>query len=143
MKKAWIENNVIRDIAHSDPMSIFHKDVAINYSVDVPDTAENGATLTNGTWVNLAIIVAEGVIPPKLTPIEFKMCFTSQERIDIQALKATDPVIADAYLILDDMRLTEVNLSLTSNIALIDYLATKVTLLTPLRVADIKAGKIL
>lgn len=42
MKKAWIENNQIRDIAQGDPFSIYHPDVAKFYDTDVPDEAVNG-----------------------------------------------------------------------------------------------------
>ena len=42
MKKAWIENNQIRDIAHDDPFAIYHADVAKFYDTDVPDEAVNG-----------------------------------------------------------------------------------------------------
>jgi len=80
--------------------------------------------------------------PPKLSPIQFKLCFTSTERIAISALKATDPVIADAYEILDDPRLTTVDLALASNQALIDYLVA-LSVLTPERAAQIKQGLML
>ena len=144
MKKAWIENNIIRDICPTIPSECYHPDIAVHYDTDVPDTAVAGAELINNVWVNPVPTAIEAVIvPPKLTPIQFKMCFTSEERIAIEALKATDPIIADAFLILDDPRLTEIDLSLASNIALIDYLATKVPALTPARVLEIKSGKML
>lgn len=57
MKKAWIENNSIRDIAHADPFSIYHPDVAVFYDTDVSDDAENG-----DGWVNGALV--KKVIPP-------------------------------------------------------------------------------
>lgn len=144
MKKAWIENNKVRDIANGNPAELFHPDIAVHYDTDVPDDAMNGAELINGVWVNPIVTAVEiAVIPPKLSPIEFKMLFTSQERIAITALKSTDAIIGDAFMILDDPRLTEVDLSLASNIDLIDYLATVVPILTPARVAEIKACKIL
>ena len=58
----------------------------------------------------------------KLTPIEFKLCFTVAERIAIKALKDSNVIIADFLEVLDDPRLTEVNLSLQSNKDAIDYL---------------------
>jgi hypothetical protein len=53
MKKAWIENNKVRDIAQGNPAEIYHPDIAAHYDTDVPDDIENGASLINGTWVNI------------------------------------------------------------------------------------------
>ena len=58
MKKAWIENNKVRDIAQGNPAEIYHPDIAIHYSTDVPDDVENGASLVNGSWVNIAPLPA-------------------------------------------------------------------------------------
>ena len=59
-----------------------------------------------------------------LSPIQFKMCFTSQERIAIKALKDTDELIEDAYEIIDDPRLKDVDLTSHSVIGLVQYLAS-------------------
>ena len=45
-----------------------------------------------------------------LSPIQFKMCFTSQERIAIKALKATDELIEDAYEIFNEIDLSQYEL---------------------------------
>ena len=55
MKKAWIENNKVRDIAQGNPAEIYHPDIAAHYSTDIPDDIENGASLVNGTWVNATV----------------------------------------------------------------------------------------
>ena len=52
MKYAWIENNKIRDIVGVNPFTIFHADVAKNYSTEVEDNVENNAELVDGVWVN-------------------------------------------------------------------------------------------
>jgi hypothetical protein len=51
MRKAWVENNVIRDIAHANPDSIYHPDIAAFYTVSVPDNAANGDGWVNGKVV--------------------------------------------------------------------------------------------
>ena len=51
MKKAWIEDNIIRDIAHAEPFDIYHPDVAKFYDTEVPDDAENGDTWENGELI--------------------------------------------------------------------------------------------
>jgi hypothetical protein len=57
-----------------------------------------------------------------ITPVQFKMCFTAQERIALRTLRDTDPVIADAMELIDDPRLTEVDLTLQSISDLLDYM---------------------
>lgn len=84
--------------------------------------------------------VVEGLVEyPQLSPVQFKMCFTPQERIAIKALRATNQIIDDAYEILDDPRLTTVDMALASNQQMIDYLVS-LAALTPERAAQIKAG---
>jgi len=61
MKKAWIENSVIRDIAQGNPAQIYHPDIAAFYNVDVPDEAENG-----DGWVNKKLV--KRVIPDVVEP---------------------------------------------------------------------------
>jgi hypothetical protein len=51
MRKAWVENNVIRDIAHANPQHIYHPDIAAFYTVSVPDDAENGDGWVDGVVV--------------------------------------------------------------------------------------------
>ena len=55
MKYAWIENNQIRDIAHSDPEKIYHPDIAKFYGTQVPDDAVNGDGWVNGQVVKPVI----------------------------------------------------------------------------------------
>ena len=61
MKYAWIENDKVRDIAHSDPAEIYHPDVAKFYDTQVPDEAVNG-----DGWVNGQLVKPEP--PPAPTP---------------------------------------------------------------------------
>lgn len=59
MKYAWIENDKIRDVAHSNPEEIYHPDVAKFYDTQVPDDAVNG-----DGWVNGALVKPEPPTPP-------------------------------------------------------------------------------
>ena len=63
MKYAWIENNVIRDVAWTDPSEIYHPDVAKFYDTQVPDDAANG-----DGWVNGALVKPEPPAPPAPAP---------------------------------------------------------------------------
>jgi hypothetical protein len=63
MKYAWIENDKIRDVAHSNPTEIYHPDVAALYTTEVPDDAANG-----DGWVNGALVKPEPPAPPTPAP---------------------------------------------------------------------------
>lgn len=79
---------------------------------------------------------------PKVSPVEFKMLFTTAERIAIKSARVTDLVLQDAYEILDDPRLTYVDLALQSNIDMVDYLVA-MGWVSAERAVVIKTGKIL
>lgn len=70
--------------------------------------------------------VPDPVTPPTPTitvsPVEFKLLWSPAERVTIKGMRATDPVIDDFYDIVDDPRLTFVNLSLQSTQDAVDYL---------------------
>ena len=55
MKYAWIENDKVRDVAHSNPSEIYHPDVAKFYDTQVPDDAVNGDGWVNGALVKPVI----------------------------------------------------------------------------------------
>ena len=56
MKYAWIENDKIRDVAHSNPEEIYHPDVAVFYTTQVPDDAVNGDGWVNGALVKPVVV---------------------------------------------------------------------------------------
>lgn len=125
MKKAWVENNRIRDIAAGNPADLFHPDIAALYDTDVPDTAVNGAELVDGEWVNPAPAEPPAPAPvpaaaPKVSPVEFKLLFTVLERVAIKA--STDPIVQDFFSIVEDTRLTHVDLGLQSTQDALSYL---------------------
>lgn len=138
MKYAWIENGIIRDIAHAEPSEIYHPDIAKFYDTEVPDDAENGWVLVNGTWtapvVITPIVIESPVIKQPISPIEFKLRFTAQERVAIYA--SQDDIVKDFISIIDDTRLTKVDLSSQSTIDAVNYLASK-NLITQVRINEI------
>lgn len=146
MRKAWIENEVIRDIAPGNPEELYHPDVAAFYTTDVPDDAVNGDGWVDGQLVKPVIhepvqIPAQAVISPKVSPVEFKLLFTGPERVAIKAALVTDPVIDDFYDIVDDPRLTHVDLGLQSTQDALSYLVS-LGLLTVERCAEILNGTV-
>lgn len=147
MKYAWIESDRIRDIAPGNPADLYHPDIAALYDTEVPDDAANG-----DGWVNGQLVKPEPPAPtpepepvppapPKVSPVEFKLLFTSPERIAIKAERATDPVIDDFFDIVDDPRLTFVDLGLQSTQDALAYLEAK-GLIAPGRAAEILAGQV-
>jgi hypothetical protein len=70
MRKAWIVDGVIKDIAHSEPTEIYHPDVAVFYDTEVPDDAENGDGWVDGVLVKPEPPVIEAPTEPEETPTE-------------------------------------------------------------------------
>ena len=141
--KAWIENDTVRDICPGIPAECYHPTVAVHYDTDVTDDTLPGATLVDGEWVNPPTTESTPVEPvvSKITvsPVEFKLLWTPQERVAIKTLKSTDPVIEDFYELIEDPRLKEVNLSLQSTQQAVEYLLFKLVeagTITESQVAD-------
>lgn len=144
MKYAWIENDKIRDIAPGNPAELYHADIAKFYNTKVPDNAQNGDGWVNGKLVKPEVLPAVAqpepvVIAPKVSPIEFKLLFTPQERIAIKSARATDVIIDDFFEIIEDTRLTHVDLNLESTKQAIQYIASK-SLVEADRVVEILSG---
>lgn len=59
--------------------------------------------------------------PLSVSPIHFKLLFTSQERIKAKELRATDSTIDDFWSILDDPRTQSVDMYLLSIQGAIEY----------------------
>ena len=147
MKYAWIENGRIRDVVSGDPAEVFHPDIAKFYDTPVSEDAANGDGWIDGQWVK-AEQPAPPVdpeplapTPPKVSPVEFKLLFTPAERVAIKAARSADPVIDDFYDIIEDPRLTHVDLGLQSTQDALGYLETK-GIITDARRGQILAGKI-
>ena len=146
MKQAWIDTttNTIRDIAQGDPTAIYHPDIAALYDTDVPDEAQNGDSYVDGVWIAKPVpepVVQEPVapVPPKVTVIEYKMLYTSAERIAVKA--SADPVIIDLQELMNDPRTVNVDLSLQSISDALDYM-TAIGLIAAGRKAEILTGEV-
>jgi len=80
MKYAWIENDKIRDVAHSNPIEIYHPDVAAHYTTQVPDDAVNGDGWINGALVK-PVIPEPTPEPVKWTADDVRKGLTLAERV--------------------------------------------------------------
>lgn len=95
--------------------------------------------LASGQWID-----ANQVNPPRsaftrVSPVQFKLLFTPQERVAIKQARATDLIIDDFYDIVEDPRLAFVDLDLQSTKDAVQYLASK-NLIDSARVAQILTG---
>lgn len=117
MKYGHIENGVVIQVVDHDPSTCFTPDWAEKFS-EVPDEVEAGWT-TDGSTFSASVPVEPILAAKIISPVEFKMLFTSAERIAIKA--STDAVVQDFVSILEDPRLTEVNLSNPTVIEALEY----------------------
>lgn len=128
MKWARIINNTAVEITDVNPAGRFAPEITWE---PVPDTVTVNSTRTGETWAIApepapAATGPEPAIPDiTVSPVEFKLLWTSPERIAIKTLKSTDEVIADLFEIMDDPRLNTVNLSLKSTQDAVDYILAK------------------
>ena len=145
MKKARVINNVAVDVVVGDPAEFFHPNIATQFEL-VPDEVEAGwrRDPQTGAWLAPEPVELQPETPtafPKVSPVEFKLLFTAQERVAIKAERGNDPMIDDFFGIIEDPRLTYVDLGLQSTQDALGYLETK-GFITYARRVQILAGKI-
>ena len=138
---ARVINNTAVDVS-TDPTNQFHPDIAREFE-PVPDEVQAGWVRTDGQWSAPTPTPQPEPEPeptyPKVTPVQFKLLFTSPERVAIKAARATDPVVDDLWELVEDPRMTEVDFGLKSVRDPIEYLATA-GLIEPERVGEIIIG---
>lgn len=139
MKYARIENDVAKDVVRVDPRNIFNEHYASQF-VEVPEAVVIGSQLVDGVWINpVSETAPEEPAAAIVGPVEFKLLFTSAERIAITSARKDDPVIDDFFVIVEDPRLSFVDLGLQSTRSAISYLAEQGLIGTE-RVGQILAG---
>ena len=145
MKYTRITNSQAIDVRTESPEGFFTPDIAAQFQ-QVPDEVENGWILENGNW-SAPVAQEPGPVPEpaityaKVSPIEFKLLFTSTERVAIKSARTTDPVIDDFYDIVEDPRLTFVDLGLNSTQQALQYMAAQ-GLIAPERIEQILSNQL-
>lgn len=140
---ARVINDVAVDVC-ADPANSFHPDIAREFE-QVPDNVKQDWVRIDGVWSAPAPSPEPEPTPSeatKVSPVEFKLLFTNAERVAIKAARATDPVIDDFYDIVEDPRLTFVDLGLQSTQYALSYMVAQ-GLLTEDRRSEILAGVVL
>ena len=137
---ARIINDVAVDVS-SNPAEQFHPIIAAEFQ-PVPDVVQRGWRLVGDDWQEPE--PQPQPEPPaqpalKVSPVEFKLLFTSPERVAIKAARQTDPIVDDFFSIVEDPRLTHVDLGLSSTADGLAYLVSQ-NLLTAERRAQILSG---
>ena len=136
---ARIINEIAVDVS-TDPTTQFHPDIASQFE-PVPDQVQCGWVRTDGEWAAPAPQPEPTPTYPKVSPVEFLLLFTSAERVAIRAVRQEDPVIDDFFDIVEDPRLTFVDLGLPSVQGALHYLAAA-QLITDARLEEILTGKV-
>lgn len=146
MRYARIINHIAVDTRTESPEGCFTPNISAEF-VEVPDEVQDGWSNESGAWD--APVVLEQVtpgpaatVPPTVSPIEFMLLFTAPERVSIKGARATDPIIEDFLSIVEDQRLTGVNLALQSTQDALSYLVA-MSHITEERKAEILLGKVL
>lgn len=141
MNYARIINDVAVDVS-TDHASQFYPSIAEQFE-PVPDAVQPGWIRTDGQWQAPEATPEPEPAPvyPQVSPVQFKLLFTSPERVAIKAARTTDSVIDDFFDIVEDPRLTHVDLGLQSTQDALSYMVSS-NLLTADRREQILTGQV-
>lgn len=118
--------------------------IAESASLPVYDQSRQAWAADGGLFADPAAEMVIEALPEasiKVSPVEFKLLFSAAERVAIKTARQTDPVIDDFYDIVEDPRLTHVDLGLPSTQDALAYLESKGLIATERRI-QILAGKV-
>ena len=139
---ARVIDGVAVDVS-TDPTNSFHPTIAVEFIV-VPDEVTRGWILTDGKWhtpTEEVVVEPAPISNLKPTPPEFLLLLTLLERVAIRAAGTTDAVVEDVLRMINDPRVTFIDLTNPSVIEAIGYLTTTdPQLLTTNRASRVLAG---
>lgn len=127
----------------TDPANSFHPILAAEFIV-VPSGVTRGWKLVDGKWhapTEEVVVEPAPITNLQPTPPEFLLLLTLLERVSIRAASGTDVVIGEVLRMIDDPRVTFIDLTNPSVIEAIGYLTTTdPQLLTTNRASRVLAG---
>lgn len=135
MRYAKIENEKVVNVIvlNDEDLPLMPEDWVLVKS----DTANIGDDYINGVFIVPApVYIEQPVQIRKIPAIDFKLRFTIQERVAIYA--SVDPIVKDFCSLLDDPRLQNVDLDLSTTVDAINYLVNQ-NLITQARADEILA----
>jgi hypothetical protein len=108
-------NTVIETFEHETllPGDTHIAAIAAEFISCPPDVAP-GYTLVSGTWHAPAPVIPPAPRRPAVTPPQFFLLFTMAEQLTLESLRPSTPGLDLFFRRLEDVRLTEVDLSLAS-----------------------------
>lgn len=138
---ARVISNVAVDVSNN-PQKCFTPEIAAQFE-EVPAKVQQGwlRDESGGWFAPVPTPMPDVTESKRVSPVEFKLLFTSTERIAIKTERDSDAVIDDFFDIVDDPRLTYVDLGLQSTKDALAYLASK-NLITEARREEILAGQV-
>ena len=128
MKYGRIKDGVVVDAA-TDPKTQYHPILAAEF-VEIPDDVGTG-WIFDGTEYAPPVVTDPEQMEPEtvkraiISPVDFKLRFTLSERVAIAELRKTDAILEDFYSLLDDSRLTTVDLAAASIVEGVDYVVNE------------------
>lgn len=111
---AYVKNEKVVQISKK-PIDEFHPEIASKF-VEVPEHVEVGFVFDGTNYAPPVVADPEPIEPEpvnkvSISPVDFKFLFTLAERVKIKELRANDLALDDFYSMLDDPRLTVIDLS--------------------------------
>lgn len=98
MKYAWIENGKVRDVAHDEPSTIYHEDIAAFYNTEVPDNTENGDGWVDGQLIKQTPPAPPAPVPRQWLDVDFRSGMTLAEKVKWDNDSAPEIVTVKAEL---------------------------------------------
>lgn len=142
MKKyARVLDGVAVDVCH-DPETHFHPTLVMDF-IEVPSAVMPGWLLTGNTWAApepATVDAPKEIGNLKPSPMEFLLLLTLVEQAAIRAAAPSDPQVGILVSMVDDTRLTFVDLTHPTVIEAIQYLVGAPALLTADRAARVLVG---
>jgi len=126
MKNVFVLNSAVVGMVSVHQNCIAESTIEGAVTLEVDDSVEVAVGYSVDTVDGVQRFIAPPPTPPKVTAPQFKMLFTSKERIKAKSLRATDPGVDDFWDLLDDPRTTQVDLALASVQEGIEYVLTAV-----------------
>lgn len=133
-----MKNYLYLDTCTGKVLEIIAADVGVGFPISPRDDIKVGDILTDDEAKSIGF--TKQVIPaPVISPADWRLLLTSEERIKIKAIRTSNAVVEDFYDTIEDTRLTKLDLG-SSSVTSVTGELVSVGILTAERKAQIIAG---